>query len=127
MGAATIYAGWQGSKAINAVGAAQIDQSALNVGFKYVMGVNTFMGQYARLSGAASNAQIVAGQSNAASTIGLGYEYALAKNASINARYERVSDNKDLNAVTAASLGGLVAGTPTQDRTRMGVGIRYNF
>jgi len=121
MGATTYYAGYQGQKSVNGAGVAQRDTTAFNIAAKYVMGVNTFMVNLGRLTGATSAANI--GTSSTASLVGLGYEYALAKNAALVARYERIADA----AVGVAATTGYAAVTGNTDRTRMGVGLRYNF
>jgi predicted porin len=122
MGATTFYAGYQGQKSVSAAGVAQRDTTAFNIAAKYVMGVNTFMVNMGRLSGATNKDTI--GTSTSASLVGLGYEYALAKNAALVARYERIADTAALG-VAATTGYNVVAGNT--DRTRMGVGLRYNF
>jgi len=122
MGATTYYAGYQGQKSVNGAGVAQRDTTAFNIAAKYVMGVNTFMVNLGRLTGATSAANI--GTSSTASLVGLGYEYALAKNAALVARYERIADTAALG-VAATTGYNVVAGNT--DRTRAGVGLRYNF
>jgi len=122
MGATTYYAGYQGQKSVSAAGVAQRDTTAFNIAAKYIMGVNTFMVNMGRLSGATTAATI--GTSTSASLLGLGYEYALAKNAALVARYERIADTTALG-VAATTGYNVVAGNT--DRTRMGVGLRYNF
>jgi len=121
-GATTYYAGYQGQKSVNGAGVAQRDTTAFNIAAKYIMGVNTFMVNMGRLSGATAAANI--GTSTSASLLGLGYEYALAKNAALVARYERIADTTALG-VAATTGYNVVAGNT--DRTRMGVGLRYNF
>lgn len=123
LGALTLYAGYQNQKSDNGA-VAQSATTGVNVGAKYVMGVNTFMANAGRLSGANTAANVAASNNNSASLIGLGYEYALAKNAAVVARYERIGDNA---ALGVAATTGYAAVAGNNDRTRMGVGIRYNF
>jgi predicted porin len=138
MGDVTVYGGYQGQKTTTVAGIGKRDTTALTFGAKYAMGANTFMAQYGRTSGAtqaraaATVAQGGVGfvgvgeTSNAATTLGLGYEYALSKTAAITARYERNADHVNLNAVNVAAAGYTATGG-SQDRTRMGVGLRVAF
>jgi len=123
-GAATVYAGWQNAKAVNNLNVGQRDTSGVNLAAKYVMGTNTFMVNFGRISGHTTAASIVANTSNSASLVGLGYEYALSKTAALTARYERVADNATLNA---AAVTGYTAVAGNTDRSRMGVGLRVSF
>ncbi len=122
IGAATLYAGWQGSKSQNNLNAGQRDTTGMNIAAKYVMGTNTFMANIGRVGGYVGAANL--GTSNSASLVGLGYEYALSKTAAITARYERVGDNAALGVATTTGYT-TVAGN--NDRTRMGVGLRVGF
>jgi len=129
MGAATVYGGYQLNQGYNGNGIMAQDMKTTNVGATYVMGVNTFMANYARLG---SNAGATSGQS--ANLLGLGYEYALSKTVALTARYERTADfTSSVNGAAAGALAantalGYAAGTAgSADRTRMGVGLRVGF
>ena len=121
-GAATVYAGWQNAKSSNNLNVGQRDTAGVNLAAKYVMGTNTFMANIGRVGGYIGAANF--GTTNAASLVGLGYEYALSKTAAITARYERVGDNATLGA---AAVTGYTAVAGNNDRSRMGVGLRVGF
>jgi len=114
LGAATVYGGWQNNKAVSGAGATTTDRSTVNLGVKYDMGVNSFMGAVQR----ATNS--LAGTSS--SLFALGYEYALSKTSAVTARYERIADGAGF-----ASVAGYNATVGNTDRTRMGVGLRVGF
>jgi len=117
MGAATLYAGYQSNQlSANATALSNVKINAFNVAGKYVMGANSFMGNYATEGTNGQNTK----------TVGLGYEYALSKTTAVTARYEKISDGLGL-AYSSNDTVGVIGSTLNTNRTRMGVGVRVGF
>jgi len=105
----TLFAGYQGiNQTGNSIAGlslnAPVESRYMNFGAKYVTGVHTFAANYGRFTLLRQNGLAV-NSDNAASILGLGYEYALSKTVALTARVESAKDEVGLYRVTGATAG----------------------